>query len=98
MTEHLPVRRRAIAYGYSRRLDRGPQARVERPSLDDKSLIVERRSLRSALRAPVETTEIAICDSPHFVGRKRFRRFGIGSSVAARRARRTAPVLPGGSC
>jgi hypothetical protein len=37
---------------------------VERPSLDDKSLIVERRSLRSALRAPVETTEIAICDSP----------------------------------
>src|SRR5580693_7987761 len=46
-----------------RRLDRGPQARAERPSLHDKQLIVERRSLRSALRAPVETTEIATCDS-----------------------------------
>src|SRR5882757_7582933 len=54
------------------RLDRGPPrlrsgqapARVERPSINDKPLIVERRSLRSALRAPVETTEIAICDSP----------------------------------
>jgi hypothetical protein len=33
---------------------------VERPSLHNKPLIVERRSLRSALRAPVETTE---CDS-----------------------------------
>jgi ApbE superfamily uncharacterized protein (UPF0280 family) len=43
-----------------RRLDRGPQGRVERPSLPDKRLIGERRSLRSALRAPVETTEI--CD------------------------------------
>ena len=32
-------------------------------SLNDKSLIAERRSLRSALRAPVETTEILICDS-----------------------------------
>ena len=42
-----------------RRLDRGPQGRVERPSLNDKPLIVEGRSLRSALRAPVETTEIA---------------------------------------
>ena len=31
-----------------RRLDRGPQARAERPSLNDKPLIVERRSLRSA--------------------------------------------------
>src|SRR5712671_2405938 len=59
-----PVLRRAIAYGYSRRLDRGPQARAERPSLHDRPLIVERRSPRSALRAPVETTEIAICDSP----------------------------------
>ena len=39
-----------------RRLDRGPQARAERPSLYDKRLIVEGRSLRSALRAPVETT------------------------------------------
>jgi len=37
----------------------GRQARVERPSLHDKPLIVERRSLHSALRAPVETTEIA---------------------------------------
>jgi ApbE superfamily uncharacterized protein (UPF0280 family) len=45
-----------------RRLDRGPQARAERPSLPDKLLIVEGRSLRSALRAPVETTEV--CDSP----------------------------------
>src|SRR5712664_3235170 len=48
----------------SRRLDRGPQARAERPSLHDKRPIVERRSLRSALRASVETTEIAACDSP----------------------------------
>ena len=55
-----------------RRLDRGPPrlrsgqapSRAERPSLHDKRLIVERRSLHSALRAPVETTEIAICDSP----------------------------------
>jgi hypothetical protein len=45
-----------------RRLDRGPQARAERPFLPDKPLIVETRSLRFALRAPVETTEI--CDSP----------------------------------
>jgi len=44
-----------------RRLDRGPQARAERPFLPDKPLIVETRSLRFALRAPVETTEI--CDS-----------------------------------
>ena len=44
-----------------RRLDRGPQARAERPSLLDKPQ--ERRSLRSALRAPVETAEISICDS-----------------------------------
>jgi hypothetical protein len=53
----LSPKGRAIAYGYSRRLDRGPKARVERPSLNDRPLIVERRSLRSALRAPVETTE-----------------------------------------
>jgi ApbE superfamily uncharacterized protein (UPF0280 family) len=53
-----------------RRLDRGPPrlrsgqapARAERPSLADKPLIEETRSLRSALRAPVETTEI--CDGP----------------------------------
>jgi len=32
--------------------------RAERPSLHDKPLIVERRSLRSALRAPVETTGV----------------------------------------
>jgi hypothetical protein len=43
-----------------RRLDRGLHARVERPSLRDKSLTAERRSLRSALRAPVETTEIVV--------------------------------------
>ncbi|HTB38837.1 MAG TPA: DUF4159 domain-containing protein, partial [Reyranella sp.] len=47
----------ASGHGDSHRLDRGPQARVERPSLNDKPLIVETRSLRSALRAPVETTE-----------------------------------------
>src|ERR1700736_3436750 len=53
---------RAIAFNYFRRLDRGPQARVERPSLNDKPLIVERRSLRSALRAPVETTDSSARD------------------------------------
>src|SRR5713226_5251881 len=42
----------------SRRLDQGPKGRVERPSLHDKPLIVETRSLHSALRAPVETTGI----------------------------------------
>ena len=55
-----------------RRLDRGPPrlrsgqapGRAERPSLDDKRLIVEIRSLRSALRASVETTELFIGDSP----------------------------------
>ena len=46
----------AIASGNSRRLDRG-RGRAERPSRHDKPLFVERRSLRSALRAPVETTE-----------------------------------------
>jgi hypothetical protein len=55
---------RAIACRTSRRLDRGPQARAERPSLHDKLLVVERRSLHSALRAPVETTEIVTCDRP----------------------------------
>jgi hypothetical protein len=49
---------KAIACDDFRRLDRGPQARVERPSLDDKRLIVDRRSLRAALRALVETTGI----------------------------------------
>ncbi|MEA2916952.1 MAG: hypothetical protein QOJ15_9033 [Bradyrhizobium sp.] len=42
----------AIAYGDSRRLDRGPEGRVERPSLNDKRPIVERRSLRSARSLP----------------------------------------------
>ena len=58
----------AIAYATPRRLDRGPQAGAERPSLYDRPLIVERRSLRSALRAPVETTGITICDSPTTAG------------------------------
>ena len=49
---------RIEAQSLRRRLDRGPQARAERPSLHDKPPIVERRSLRSALRAPVETTGI----------------------------------------
>jgi hypothetical protein len=42
---------------FFRRLDQGPKGRVERPSLGNKLSIVERRSLRSALRAPVETTK-----------------------------------------
>jgi hypothetical protein len=37
---------------------------VERSSLHDKRLIVGRRSLRSALRAPVETTGVAIDERP----------------------------------
>jgi hypothetical protein len=41
-----------------RRLDQGPEVRAERPFLHDKPLVVERRSLRFALRAPVETTEV----------------------------------------
>src|SRR5260370_35565659 len=56
----LTLNSRAVAYGNFRRLDRGPQARAERPCLHNRPLIVETRSLRSALRAPVETTEIAI--------------------------------------
>ena len=43
-----------------RRLDRGPQARAERPSRNDTPLIVERRSLRSALRAPVEIVTLRL--------------------------------------
>src|SRR6478672_6915282 len=35
----------------SRRLDQGPKGRVERPSLHDKPLLVETRSLRFALRS-----------------------------------------------
>src|SRR6202045_1933198 len=42
----------------------GKSAVHKRPSLHDKSLIVERRSLRSGLRPSVETTGVAICDSP----------------------------------
>src|SRR5260370_33728781 len=56
----LTLNSRAVAYGNFRRLDRGPQARAERPCLHNRPLIVETRSLRSALRASVETTEIAI--------------------------------------
>jgi ApbE superfamily uncharacterized protein (UPF0280 family) len=55
-----------------RRLDRGPPrlrsgqapSRAERPCLHDRPLIVEARSLRAALRAPVETTEVTMCDRP----------------------------------
>src|SRR5580704_2885438 len=47
-----------------RRLDRSAKREAERPSLDNKRLIVERRSLRSGLRPSVETTEIATCGSP----------------------------------
>jgi hypothetical protein len=101
-----PVIRRAIAYGYSRRLDRGPQGRVERPSLNDKPLIVERRSLRSALRASVETTETAICDSPAVIrGRwpagpegeglcRSAARFQIGSLSKIARVAFPLPALP----
>ena len=45
-------------YAYSRRLDQGPKGRAERPSLHEKRRVVETRSLRSALRAPVETTDV----------------------------------------
>src|SRR5580700_11786305 len=53
---------RAIAYGNFRRLDRSAKRGVERPSLHNKRLIVERRSLHSGLRPSVETTGVAICD------------------------------------
>jgi len=49
-----------------RRLDRSAKRGAERPSLHDKRLIVERRSLHSALRASVETTEIAYAIALHF--------------------------------
>jgi hypothetical protein len=55
---------RAIAYGSLRRLDRSAKRGAERPSLHDKRLVVEGRSLHSALRASVETTGVALCDSP----------------------------------
>jgi hypothetical protein len=48
----------------SRRLDRSAKRGAERPCFNDKQLIGDRRSLRAALRALVETTEIATCDSP----------------------------------
>jgi hypothetical protein len=51
-----PVIRRAIAYGDFRRLDRSAKRGAKRPSLYDKRLVVERRSLHAALRASVETT------------------------------------------
>jgi hypothetical protein len=47
-----------------RRLDRSAKRGAERPLLHDKRPIVEGRSLHSGLRPSVETTEIAICDSP----------------------------------
>jgi hypothetical protein len=46
-----------------RRLDRSAKRGAERPSLHNRPLIVERRSLHSGLRPSVETTEISICDS-----------------------------------
>jgi hypothetical protein len=51
--------RRESRIAISRRLDRSAKRGAERPSLHDKRLIVERRSLRSGLRPSVETTEIA---------------------------------------
>src|SRR6185312_17479123 len=55
---HEQLRRRQLFLPIQRyrRLDQGPKGRAERPSLHDKSPIVERRSLHFALRAPVETT------------------------------------------
>jgi hypothetical protein len=57
---------RAIAFFPSLRLDRSAKRGAERPSLNDKQLIVERRSLRSGLRPSVETTGGATCDSPDY--------------------------------
>jgi hypothetical protein len=62
-----PREARAIAYGARKRFrrpDQGPKGRAEGPSLNNKPPIVETRSLRSALRAPVETTGIVKCDKP----------------------------------
>src|SRR5580700_2153307 len=81
---------RALAYEEFRRLDRGPQGRVERPSLHDNRLIVERRSLHSALRAPVETTEAIALElrrDPHEASLHRRRRWDI--ECPGRRVRRT---------
>src|ERR1700730_12237510 len=46
----------------------GKSAVHKRPSLNNKRLIVERRSLHSGLRPSVETTELVICDSPAYDG------------------------------
>src|SRR5713101_6451458 len=66
---------RAIACGECkdfRRLDRSAKRGAERPCFNDKQLIGDRRSLRAAHRALVETTEIATFDSPACVrGRKK---------------------------
>src|SRR5882757_8995679 len=62
---------RAIACGPFRRLDRSAKRGAERPCVNDKQLIGDRRSLRAALRALVETTEIfasTTCDSPRKTG------------------------------
>ncbi len=59
----VPLALRAIVYGDFRRLDRSAKRGAERPSLHDKLLIVERRSLRSGLRPSVETTGVALCGS-----------------------------------
>jgi hypothetical protein len=56
---------------FFRRLDRSAKRGAERPSLHDKPIIVERRSLHSALRASVETTKIIICDSPGLTGEEK---------------------------
>ncbi len=92
---HFPTSFGTTAYGDLRRLDRGPEGRVERPSLNDKPLIVERRSLRSALRAPVETTEIGFTRSlPRATPRGApVETTGIGSAPSLSRATpRGAPV------
>jgi NitT/TauT family transport system permease protein len=57
-----------------RRLDRSAKRGAERPSLDDKPLIVERRSLRSGLGPSVETTGVVTPDSPVAIPSPLFRR------------------------
>ena len=46
-----------------RHLDQGPKGRAERSSFNDRPSLVEARSLHSALRAPVETTEGLHCQT-----------------------------------
>ena len=53
------------------------KGRAERPSLNDRLLIVGRRSLHSALRVPVETTK-------SFIRKKPWRHSGIMSEPEAR--------------